>query len=630
MGLQRLEALVGWGGTEITSNLLAWHVHEDGRALPLQLASRTYRPDQVIEVDQGSDLTLTASAAWPTRNALAVQFEMHNLAAHRRQLTLSFDYPGKGESPTWTEAFPLGEAGGFFAEGAGYCVSIDGEPPGSWSTLFQHMEHGRNVEWVRGFVAGMPQTTMELVCLSDLSSRSIELDANGSAQVTICMGFGLNRGRAREPYRECVRKVSQAWTPADETRRTRDLLRKAPMLPARYASNATYERMYAHAILGLNSLFIQGEGGYCGDSRIPWTTKDLLAIAFFWDTSFSCVGAREFDPVECQEAIRCFVDNASPRGGLPGTLCDTHRAGEGQAPIMSWAAWSIYQRCHDKAWLAQVYPGLAGYCHFWFHYHSSARGLAQFYNAGQIGDNDPRFDPVYHRPQGNEPVSGIESPDLNAFFVVEMRCLAHMAEELNLSNEAAQWCTKATDLAQRIVDTMYFPDDAMFFDVHEGTHDKFSGVKNPNMFLPLWAGVPLPASEVKRIVEDHMLNPDEFFRALPFPSVSYDHPQYDPEGYWRGRIWPHVVYWMIQTLWKTGYHAEAELTADRLLAMLQRTPWFHENYASASGEGWNERHRIGFPDYNWSHATVIELLLERYKEQVVWETGAHSNDYSTL
>jgi hypothetical protein len=59
--------------------------------------------------------------------------------------------------------------------------------------------------------------------------------------------------------------------------------------------------------------------------------KDLLAIAFFWDTSFSCIGAREFDPMMCQQAIEWFVDNASPRGRLPGTLCDTHRADKGQA-----------------------------------------------------------------------------------------------------------------------------------------------------------------------------------------------------------------------------------------------------------------------------------------------------------
>jgi glycogen debranching enzyme len=192
---------------------------------------------------------------------------------------------------------------------------------------------------------------------------------------------------------------------------------------------------------------------------------------------------------------------------------------------------------------------------------------------------------------------------------MDARCLALMADELGRSAEARTWREQADTLGKLIVETMYFPEEAMFYDVKVGTHEKFSGVKSPNMFLPLWAGVPLPREEVKAIVERHMLNPDEFFRELPFPSLSYDNPKYNPKGYWRGRIWPHVVYWMIQTLWRQGYQREAELTADRLVKMFQRTPFFHENYESDAG-GVDP----GCPDYNWSCATVIQLLQERYKD----------------
>ena len=47
------------------------------------LASRNYRPDRVIERDLAPDLELTVTAAWPVRNALAVQFELHDLAGDR-------------------------------------------------------------------------------------------------------------------------------------------------------------------------------------------------------------------------------------------------------------------------------------------------------------------------------------------------------------------------------------------------------------------------------------------------------------------------------------------------------------------------------------------------------------------
>jgi hypothetical protein len=597
-GLQRLLSLVGWAGTEITTKFLSWNLEEGGKPLALKFQSRNFRPDKVVEIDTAEGLELTATASWPGRNTLTVEFLLTNQTDKPRNIELSFNYPGKGQPPTWKGPFP-----------ATTFVSLENETEGSWATLYVHNEHGRNVLWVHDFVAGMTDgTTLEMVCIADLSKRKLQLEPKGSVRLAIPLGFGRFQGEARDARDAAAAKIAKGWTPAEETDRIQDLLRKAPPLAAKYRGQEKYERMYAHAITALSSLCIQGEGGYTGTKRVPYTTKNILAIAFFWDTSFSCVALREFDPAAAQEAISCFTENAGPRGSLPGTFCDSHRAGEGQAPIMTWAAWLTYQRSHDKNWLGRVYHGLAGNNRFWFKYHASPRGLCQFFNAGQIADNDARFDLIQGTGTGNAPLDGFESPDLNSFLIMDSRCLANMADELGLPEDAKTWRAQADRLGQKIVETMYFPDDAMFFDVKTGTHEKLSGVKTPNMFLPLWAGTPLKKEQIGAIVEQHMLNPKEFYRDLPFPSLSYDNRLYDPEGYWRGRIWPHVVYWMTQAMWRQGYEKEAEQTADRVLTMFEKTPWLHENYESAHGGG------IGCADYNWSCATAIELLLERYKD----------------
>ncbi len=221
---------------------------------------------------------------------------------------------------------------------------------------------------------------------------------------------------------------------------------------------------------------------------------------------------------------------------MPGTVSDSHRAGEGQAPVMSRAAWQVFEKTNDLEWLGRVYGTLAGYIHFWYTYHSSSRGLAKYYNAGQIADNDARFDGLYGEERTNEPVDLIESPDLSAFMVVEMRSLAQMANALDKQQESEEWENQASQLSKDIVDIFYFPEDAMFYDVKEGTKEMFSGVITPNMFLPLWAEVPLPEHEKRRIVEMHMLNPDEFYRELPFPSLAYNHPKYEPNSYWRAGL----------------------------------------------------------------------------------------------
>src|SRR5687767_9154196 len=59
-GIQSAEALLGWGGTPLTDQLLTWSVFEGNRTLDLRLQTRLFRPDTVTEVDEGQDLRLTA------------------------------------------------------------------------------------------------------------------------------------------------------------------------------------------------------------------------------------------------------------------------------------------------------------------------------------------------------------------------------------------------------------------------------------------------------------------------------------------------------------------------------------------------------------------------------------------
>jgi hypothetical protein len=214
------EALLGWGGTVLTEQLLNWTVVEGDAPLDLPLKARVFRPDVVTETDENPTLRLTAAAAYPQRNVIAIRFTLENLTDAARSLTLGFDYPGKGVLPNWTGALQ-----------AGHCISIEDEPEGSWSTLFQHREHGRNFTWVSEFVAGMPETTLEAVCLAELAERAITLEPNGSAEFTISLSFGLTRGRARAAQRSWQHAAAD-WSPEAETQRILDILSHAPALPA--------------------------------------------------------------------------------------------------------------------------------------------------------------------------------------------------------------------------------------------------------------------------------------------------------------------------------------------------------------------------------------------------------------
>jgi hypothetical protein len=628
-GIQQLTAFVGWWGSSITDQLLSWRATKNSRRIDAKFVSRNFRPDKIVEVDAVANVRLTVSIAYLARNTLAVEFVFENPEATPSSLNIEFDYPGKGIAPDWEGTFPIG-----------LITSIEGAPPGSWTTLFQHREHGHNVYGVSQFVTGMIEgTPLELTCVSDLTPRPVRIAPQSTAKFTVAMAFGRNRGTAQDGFNRASALIASGWTPAVETARIERLISAAPPLPHRYADEV-HKRLYAHAITTLNSLFVYGDGGYFEGNRVPYTTKQGLAIPYFWDSMISAVGAREFDPMLSQETIEAFVRNSTPRGSLPFTLADTHRAGDGQAPILAWAAWKTYLRSRDKGWLSRIYPGMRGYVNYWCKYHSSPRGLLMYSNTGEIADNDARWDPAFGGKSimygmSTPPLKGIESPDLSAFIFNEMKYLGLIAIELGLDSESREWNDRREKLRKLIVDTMYFPEDAMFYDVKEGTTEKFSGVKNPNMFLPLWAGVPMPAEEVKRIIQNHLLSPAEFFKDdLPVPSLSFDNPEFNPSGYWRGRVWPHINYWMMEILWKNGYHAEADVLADRMMTAFESSPWLQENYpgdaamirkmgeTTRSGESGHETrglyaHSSSSPDYDWSAATLIEILLERYKEVTV-------------
>jgi glycogen debranching enzyme len=200
-----------------------------------------------------------------------------------------------------------------------------------------------------------------------------------------------------------------------------------------------------------------------------------------------------------------------------------------------------------------------------------------------------------------------ESPDLAGFLLMDERCLARMAQTLGKADEAREWEEKADALGRRLVAKMYFPSENAFWDVDIKTFEPWTRIVTPNMFIPLWAGVPLSQAQIDGMIRAHMLNPAEMNGTVPFPSVAYDDTSYDPLAYWRGIMWPHFVYWMVETLQKNGHAEEAQRLADRLIEILASSEYLHECYESKGGGP------AGIPEYNWTGAATMELLLERWK-----------------
>ena len=352
----------------------------------------------------------------------------------------------------------------------------------------------------------------------------------------------------------------------------------------------------------------QGRGRWLDNRTASYVARSVLPAMGFWDTCFTSIGMREIDAKKAEDLIHVLIDHPLPTSLVPSIMSEEVRTGDGQAPILSWAAWKIYQSTGDKSFLEAVYPACARLDRFWFDTQDRNHdGLPEWRNGGQIGDNSPRWDKG-GKVRINLNLGEFESPDLAGFLLMDQRCLARMAQALNKPSEAMEWTNKATALGQILVDKMYFSSDSAFWDLDITTGAPWTRIVTPNMFIPLWAGVPLSPTQVDGIIRTHMLNPMEMNGEIPFPSVAYDEKSYDPLAYWRGIMWPHFAYWMVEALQKNGHPEDAQRLANRLLEILARSEYLHECYESKGGEP------AGIPEYNWTGAATLELLLDRWKD----------------
>jgi glycogen debranching enzyme len=199
--------------------------------------------------------------------------------------------------------------------------------------------------------------------------------------------------------------------------------------------------------------------------------------------------------------------------------------------------------------------------------------------------------------------------DLNAYVLLSEKCLARMAEELHMPVEASRWRARAKQLAQEIMTRLYDPGSNMFWDCYYDTHRPYKVLGFYN-FLPLLAGVPLREESRKLMVQDYLLNPKHFWGVLPFPSLAFSDSHYSPTNYMRGPVWPGPSFLLIATLWKNGFHQEADLAAQRFLETVGKQKGIFENYNSETGA---PLYGKSVEMISWNAACVIDLFLQLYR-----------------
>jgi len=212
-------------------------------------------------------------------------------------------------------------------------------------------------------------------------------------------------------------------------------------------------------------------------------------------------------------------------------------------------AWDLAQRTHDDELLHTAYTSCSRW-DAWLRRYRNTRGTGLVegfctYDTGH--DNSPRWAGIPNRcPDADaRKCPAIASmprlcPDLSATVYGGRVALAAMARALGKNVEAAQWEEDAETIRKLILEKLYSPEDAAFYDLD--AQNKFVRVRGDVISRVLGEHVlKLEHAHDRAIFHDvwtrQLHNPKAFWAPFPFPSIAMDDPAFVrpiPRNSWGG------------------------------------------------------------------------------------------------
>lgn len=200
-------------------------------------------------------------------------------------------------------------------------------------------------------------------------------------------------------------------------------------------------------------------------------------------------------------------------------------------------------------------------------------------------DNSPRWDFVMggKRTEWFETFEqGVLSPDFNSTIAYRKLLLSQLLGENGELERSVRYKQEAEKLFQSINEHLWHKGVGFFVDAARESGE-FSLVKTPYGFLPL-LGCEIQ-EDAARELKERFWSKQEFHTPYMLPTVSQDHPAFDPESYWRGSIWGRTNWLAHEALLTAGLEKEAAYLTDNYINLLKLDGVdARENYNPLTGD----------------------------------------------
>ncbi|MEV4109861.1 hypothetical protein [Nonomuraea sp. NPDC049695] len=305
-------------------------------------------------------------------------------------------------------------------------------------------------------------------------------------------------------------------------------------------------------------------------------SKHWMDKVWSWDHCFNAIALAEGLPDLAWDQFRLPFDHQDAAGALPDSV--THSEilyNFVKPPIHGWAVRHLPPA-------PGTYQLLERWTAFWLDARRApGRELPHYQHGNDSGwDNATTFDP--------ERV--VETADLAAFLVLQMRELARLAADPDTS---ARWNEQADRTRDALLAELWDGERFVARGVHSGRTWSSSSLLD---LMPIVLGEELPQpirAALAARIERHLT---AFGPATELPGS----PHYLDDGYWRGPIWAPSTVLIEDGLRRAGYPDLADEVSARFRALCEKSG-FAENFDARTGEGLRDR------AYTWTASAYLIL-----------------------
>jgi hypothetical protein len=327
-------------------------------------------------------------------------------------------------------------------------------------------------------------------------------------------------------------------------------------------------------------------------------SKHWMDKVWSWDHCFNAIALAAGQPELGWHQFQLPFDHQDETGALPDSV--THSEvlyNYVKPPIHGWALRKLRQqmpRPLDRDELATTYDRLARWTDFWL----AARrvpghDLPHYQHGNDSGwDNATTFD-------GRRV---IETADLAAFLVTQLRQLADLASELHQPEAAARWSHTAEQVRSAMLDRLWTGERFTARSAETGEPQASTSLLD---LMPIILGADLPSDVVAalaRRIETHLT-------AHGVATEPVDSPHYIADGYWRGPIWAPATVLVEDGLRSAGHIDLADEISHRFRALCEKSG-FAENFDAEAGTGLRDR------AYTWTASSYLILAAAHERRRV--------------